>query len=210
MNLILLGAPGAGKGTQAEVICEALKIPTISTGNMLRAAVKNGTKSGLEAKGYMDSGKLVPDEVVIGILKDRIAEDDCKNGFILDGFPRTVPQAEALDSMGVTIDKVVEIYVPDEKIKQRLSGRRVCEGCGNSYHVDFKPTKVEGICDACGAKTVIRKDDEPATVESRLKIYYEQTAPLKDYYQAQGKLVTVEGQEEVKETSRLTLEAING
>lgn len=210
MNLILLGAPGAGKGTQAEVICEALKIPTISTGNMLRAAVKNGTKSGLEAKGYMDSGKLVPDEVVIGILKDRIAEDDCKNGFILDGFPRTVPQAEALDSMGVTIDKVVEIYVPDEKIKQRLSGRRVCEGCGNSYHVDFKPTKVEGICDACGAKTVIRKDDEPATVESRLKIYHEQTAPLKDYYQAQGKLVTVEGQEEVKETSRLTLEAING
>lgn len=210
MNLILLGAPGAGKGTQAEVICEALKIPTISTGNMLRAAVKNGTKSGLEAKGYMDSGKLVPDEVVIGILKDRIAEDDCKNGFILDGFPRTVPQAEALDSMGVTIDKVVEIYVPDEKIKQRLSGRRVCEGCGNSYHVDFKPTKVEGICDACGAKTVIRKDDEPATVESRLKIYHEQTAPLKGYYQAQGKLVTVEGQEEVKDTSRLTLEAING
>lgn len=210
MNLILLGAPGAGKGTQAEVICRELNIPTISTGNMLRAAVKNGTQSGLEAKSYMDSGKLVPDEVVIGILKDRIAEDDCKNGFILDGFPRTVPQAEALDSMGVTIDKVVEIYVPDEKIKQRLSGRRVCEGCGNSYHVDFKPTKVEGICDACGAKTVIRKDDEPETVESRLKIYHEQTAPLKDYYEAQGKLVTVEGQEEVAETSKLTLAAVRG
>lgn len=208
MNLILLGAPGAGKGTQAEVICKALNIPTISTGNMLREAVKNGTKSGLEAKSFMDSGKLVPDEVVIGILKDRIAEDDCKNGFILDGFPRTVPQAEALDNMGVAIDKVVEIYVPDEKIKQRLSGRRVCEGCGNSYHVDFKPTKVEGICDACGAKTVIRKDDEPETVNNRLAIYHEQTAPLKGYYENQGKLVTVEGQEEVSETSKLTLAAI--
>ncbi len=208
MNLILLGAPGAGKGTQAEVICKALNIPTISTGNMLREAVKNGTKSGLEAKGYMDSGKLVPDEVVIGILKDRIAEDDCKNGFILDGFPRTVPQAEALDNMGVAIDKVVEIYVPDEKIKQRLSGRRVCESCGNSYHVDFKPTKVEGVCDACGGKTVIRKDDEPETVNNRLAIYHEQTAPLKGYYEKQGKLVTVEGQEEVSETSKLTLAAI--
>ena len=208
MNLILLGAPGAGKGTQAEVICKALNIPTISTGNMLREAVKNGTKSGLEAKGYMDSGKLVPDEVVIGILKDRIAEDDCKNGFILDGFPRTVPQAEALDNMGVTIDKVVEIYVPDEKIKQRLSGRRVCECCGNSYHVDFKPTKVEGVCDACGGKTVIRKDDEPETVNNRLAVYHEQTAPLKGYYEKQGKLVTVEGQEEVSETSKLTLAAI--
>lgn len=208
MNLILLGAPGAGKGTQAEVICKELNIPTISTGNMLRAAVKNETPSGLAAKGYMDSGKLVPDDVVIGILKDRIAEDDCKGGFILDGFPRTVPQAEALDSMGVTIDKVIEIYVPDEKIKQRLSGRRVCEKCGNSYHVDFKPTKVDGVCDACGGKTVIRKDDEPETVLSRLKIYHEQTAPLKDYYKAQGKLVTVEGQEEVADTSKLTLAAV--
>ena len=208
MNLILLGAPGAGKGTQAEVICKALNIPTISTGNMLREAVKNGTKSGLEAKSFMDSGKLVPDEVVIGILKDRIAEDDCKNGFILDGFPRTVPQAEALDNMGVAIDKVVEIYVPDEKIRQRLSGRRVCESCGNSYHVDFKPTKVDGICDACGGKTVIRKDDEPETVSNRLAVYHEQTAPLKGYYEKQGKLVTVEGQEEVSETSKLTLAAI--
>ncbi len=208
MNLILLGAPGAGKGTQAEVICKALNIPAISTGNMLREAVKNETKSGLEAKSFMDSGKLVPDEVVIGILKDRIAEDDCKNGFILDGFPRTVPQAEALDNMGVTIDKVVEIYVPDEKIKQRLSGRRVCENCGNSYHVDFKPTKVDGVCDACGGKTVIRKDDEPETVSNRLAVYHEQTAPLKGYYEKQGKLVTVEGQEEVSETSKLTLAAI--
>lgn len=208
MNLILLGAPGAGKGTQAEVICSALKIPAISTGNILREAVKNETKCGLEAKSYMESGQLVPDEVVIGILKDRIAQDDCKNGFILDGFPRTVPQAEALDKMGVNIDKVVEIFVPDETIKMRLSGRRVCEKCGNSYHVDFKPTKVDGVCDACGGKTVIRKDDEPQTVSDRLKVYHEKTAPLKDYYEKQGKLVTVVGQEEVSETSKLTLAAI--
>ncbi len=208
MNLILLGAPGAGKGTQAEVICSALKIPAISTGNILREAVKNETKCGLEAKSYMESGQLVPDEVVIGILKDRIAQDDCKNGFILDGFPRTVPQAEALDKMGVNIDKVVEIFVPDETIKMRLSGRRVCEKCGNSYHVDFKPTKVDSVCDACGGKTVIRKDDEPQTVSDRLKVYHEKTAPLKDYYEKQGKLVTVVGQEEVSETSKLTLAAI--
>ena len=208
MNLILLGAPGAGKGTQAEVICAAKGIPAISTGNMLREAVKNGTPSGLAAKSYMDAGALVPDDVVIGILKDRIAEDDCKNGFILDGFPRTLPQAEALDRMGVTIDKVIEIYVPDETIAKRLGGRRVCEKCGNSYHVDFKPTKVEGVCDACGGKTVIRKDDEPATVLDRLKVYHEKTAPLKDFYFAQGKLTTVIGQEEVAETSKLTLEAL--
>ena len=208
MNLILLGAPGAGKGTQAEVICNAKGIPAISTGNILREAVKNGTPCGLEAKTYMEAGALVPDEVVIGILKDRIAQDDCKNGFILDGFPRTVPQAEALDKMGINIDKVVEIYVADETIAQRLSGRRVCEGCGNSYHIDFKPTKVEGVCDACGARVVIRKDDEPATVLDRLKVYHEKTAPLKDFYSAQGKLVTVIGQEEVSDTSRLTLEAV--
>ena len=209
MNLILLGAPGAGKGTQAEVICAAKGIPAISTGNMLREAVKNGTESGLSAKKYMDAGELVPDEVVIGILKDRIAEPDCQNGFILDGFPRTVPQAEALERMGVEIDKVVEIYVPDEKIAARLGGRRVCEACGNSYHVDYKPTKVEGVCDACGGKTVIRKDDEPATVLERLKVYHEKTAPLRDFYDARGKLKTVVGQEEVADTSRLTLEAID-
>ena len=209
MNLILLGAPGAGKGTQAEVICAAKGIPAISTGNMLREAVKNGTESGLAAKKYMDAGELVPDEVVIGILKDRIAEDDCKNGFILDGFPRTVPQAEALERMGVEIDKVIEIFVPDETIAQRLGGRRVCEACGNSYHVDYKPTKVEGVCDACGGKTVIRKDDEPATVLERLKVYHEKTAPLKEFYDARGKLKTVIGQEEVADTSRLTLEAVN-
>ena len=210
MNLILLGAPGAGKGTQAEVICNALNIPTISTGNMLRAAVKAGTEYGLKAKAAMDAGALVSDDIVIGILKDRIAEPDAQNGFILDGFPRTVPQAEALDAMGVTIDKVVEIFVPDETIKQRLSGRRVCLDCGATYHVDFKPSKVEGICDVCGKELVIRKDDQPETVISRLKTYHEQTAPLKDYYAAQGKLVTVEGQENVEDTSKLTLAAING
>ena len=208
MILILLVAPGAGKGTQAEVICNAKGIPAISTGNMLREAVKNGTESGLMAKKYMDAGELVPDEVVIGILKDRIAQPDCEKGFILDGFPRTVPQAEALEKMGINIDKVVEIYVPDEKIAQRLGGRRVCESCGNSYHVDYKPTKVEGVCDACGGKVVIRKDDEPATVLERLKVYHEKTAPLKDFYEKRGKLKTVVGQEEVAETSRLTLEAL--
>ncbi|MDD6084316.1 MAG: adenylate kinase [Oscillospiraceae bacterium] len=208
MNLILLGAPGAGKGTQAEVISEALNIPQISTGNMLREAVKNGTEYGLKAKAAMDSGALVSDEIVIGILKDRIACDDCKGGFILDGFPRTVPQAEALDAMGVTIDKVVEIFVPDETIKQRVSGRRVCSGCGATYHVDFKPSKVEGKCDKCGAETIIRKDDQPETVLERLDVYHKQTAPLKDYYSKQGKLETVVGQEEVSETSKLTLKAV--
>ena len=210
MKIIFLGAPGAGKGTQAELVSKKLDIPAISTGNMLREAVKNGTESGLMAKSYMDAGALVPDDVVIGILKERIAQDDCQNGFILDGFPRTVPQAEALDRMGVKIDKVIEIYVPDATIAKRLGGRRVCEGCGNSYHVDFKPTKVEGVCDACGANVVIRKDDEPATVLDRLKVYHEKTAPLKDFYQTQGKLVTVVGQEEVAETSKLTLEAVEG
>ncbi len=208
MNLILLGAPGAGKGTQAEVICKELGIPTISTGNMLRAAVKAGTEYGLKAKAAMDAGDLVSDDIVIGILKDRIKEPDAQNGFILDGFPRTVPQAEALDAMGVTIDKVIEIYVPDEKIQQRMSGRRVCLDCGATFHTDFKPPKQEGICDACGKELVIRKDDEPETVKSRLKTYHEQTAPLKDYYKAQGKLTTVVGQEEVADTSKLTLEVL--
>lgn len=208
MNLIFLGAPGAGKGTQAEKISEAFNIPQISTGNILREAVKNGTEYGLKAKVAMESGALVSDEIVIGILQDRIAKDDCKNGFILDGFPRTVPQAEALDSMGIKIDKVIEIDVPDEKIKNRLSGRRVCEGCGASYHIEYNPSKVDGICDKCGAKTVIRKDDQPETVLERLAVYHEKTAPLKDYYANQGKLVTVEGQEEVADTYKLTLKAV--
>ena len=210
MNLIFLGAPGAGKGTQAEVVCNELNIPAISTGNMLREAVKNGTPAGLAAKECMDKGDLVPDEIVIGILKDRIAQDDAKNGFILDGFPRTVSQAEALEKMGVQIDKVVEIHVADEKITSRMSGRRVCEGCGNSYHIEYKPTKVEGVCDACGAKVVQRVDDKPETVLSRLATYHEKTAPLKDFYASKGKLVTVEGQEEIADTSRLTLAAVKG
>lgn len=206
--MIFLGAPGAGKGTQAEVVCKELNIPAISTGNMLREAVKNGTPAGLAAKKYMDAGDLVPDDVVIGVLKDRIAQDDAKNGFILDGFPRTVPQAEALEAMGVNIDKVIEIDVPDEKITARMSGRRVCEKCGNSYHIEFKPTKVEGICDACGGNVVQRVDDKPETVVARLKTYHEKTAPLKDFYKAKGKLVSVSGQDEIAETSKLVLAAI--
>lgn len=208
MNLILLGAPGAGKGTQAEVISEALNIPQISTGNILREAVKNGTEYGLKAKAAMDSGSLVSDDIVIGILKDRIAEDDCKNGYILDGFPRNVPQAEALEKMGVKIDKVIEIFVPDETIQKRLSGRRVCEGCGASYHVDFKPSKEEGKCDKCSGNVVQRKDDHPDTVIERLKVYHDQTAPLKDFYAGRGILETVEGQEDVADTSKLTLKAV--
>ena len=208
MNLILLGAPGAGKGTQAEVICEHLHIPAVSTGNMIREALKNGTEMGLRAKSYMEEGKLVPDEVVIGIIQDRLQQDDCKNGFILDGFPRTIPQAEALDKMGVAIDKVIDIEVPDEKIVERMSGRRVCESCGASYHLLYKKPEKEGVCGKCGGALVQRKDDHPDTVKERLKVYHEQTEPLKAYYEKQGKLAVVEGQEDVADTSRLTLEAL--
>ena len=170
MNIILLGAPGAGKGTQAAVICEKLNIPTISTGNIIREALKNGTEMGLKAKSYMDAGKLVPDEVVIGIVKERLAQDDCANGFILDGFPRTIPQAEALDAMGVVIDKVIDIEVADEVIVNRLSGRRVCEKCGRPYHLESLKPKAEGICDDCGGTLVQRKDDSIETVKARLDI----------------------------------------
>lgn len=208
MNLILLGAPGAGKGTQAEIICDTLKIPAISTGNILREAVKNQTAYGLEAKKFMDAGKLVPDEIVINILKERLKEDDCQNGFILDGFPRTVPQAEALEQMGVIIDRVVDLQVADEKIMTRLGGRRVCESCGASYHLEYKPSKVEGVCDKCGGKTVLRNDDHPDTVKQRLQVYHEQTEPLVGFYRAKGKLVVVEGQEEVADTTALTLKAL--
>ena len=208
MNLILLGAPGAGKGTQAEVICDTLKIPAISTGNILREAIKNETALGMEAKSYMDGGKLVPDEIVINILKERLEKDDCKNGFILDGFPRTVPQAEALDKMGVNIDRVIDIEVEDEKIMKRLSGRRVCEDCGASYHLEYKPSKSEGKCDNCGGNTVQRKDDHPDTIKERLQVYHQQTEPLKDYYYATGKLIVVEGQEDVADTTALTLKAV--
>ncbi len=208
MNLIFLGAPGAGKGTQAEVVSEHLGIPTISTGNIIREALKNGTETGLKAKSYMDAGQLVPDEIVIAIIKERLVKDDCAKGFILDGFPRTVPQAEALDQMGIRIDRVIDIEVADEKIMARLSGRRVCEKCGASYHLDYKPSKVEGTCDKCGGNTVQRKDDHPDTVKDRLHVYHEQTEPLKEYYQKTGKLVIVEGQEEVKDTTALTLKAV--
>lgn len=208
MNLIFLGAPGAGKGTQAEVVSEHLGTPTISTGNIIREALKNGTETGLKAKSYMDAGQLVPDEIVIAIIKERLVKDDCAKGFILDGFPRTVPQAEALDQMGIRIDRVIDIEVADEKIMARLSGRRVCEKCGASYHLDYKPSKVEGTCDKCGGNTVQRKDDHPDTVKDRLHVYHEQTEPLKEYYQKTGKLVIVEGQEEVKDTTALTLKAV--
>ena len=208
MNLILLGAPGAGKGTQAEVICNKLSIPAISTGNIIREALSKGTEMGIKAKSFIDAGQLVPDEVVIGIIKERLAKDDCQNGFILDGFPRTIPQAEALDAMGIVIDKVIDIEVPDEKIVKRMSGRRVCSSCGASYHLEYKKPEKEGICNNCGSPLVQRKDDHPDTVLDRLKVYHEQTEPLKDYYQKAGTLKIVEGQEEVADTTALTLKAL--
>ncbi len=208
MKLILLGAPGAGKGTQAEVICKALNIPAISTGNIIREALAQGTEMGLKAKSFMDAGQLVPDDVVIGIIKERLAKDDCANGFILDGFPRTIPQAEALDDMGVIIDKVIDIEVPDEKIAARMSGRRVCKDCGSSYHLEYKAPKAEGVCDACEGELIQRKDDAPETVLDRLAVYHKQTEPLKDYYSKKGILRIVEGQEEIADTSALTLKAL--
>lgn len=208
MNLILLGAPGAGKGTQAEVICERLSIPAISTGNIIREAIRNETELGRKAKQYIDEGALVPDDVVISIIKERLCEDDCKNGFILDGFPRTVPQAEALDGMGVKIDKVVDIEVADEVICSRLSGRRVCKTCSASYHLDFKPSADGKTCDKCGGELICRKDDEPETVLERLRVYHKQTEPLISFYKSRGKLVVVEGQGKIEDTTRLTLAAI--
>lgn len=208
MKLILLGAPGAGKGTQAEFICEHLAIPAISTGNIIRAALKAGTEMGVKAKEFIDNGQLVPDEVVIGIIKERLARDDCKNGFILDGFPRTIPQAQALDTMGIDIDKVIDIEVPDEKIVERMSGRRVCPSCGNSYHLIYKKPEKEGVCNSCGTELVIRADDHPDTVKERLEVYHSQTEPLKDFYNKKNKLFIVEGQEEVKDTSALVLKAL--
>ena len=200
MNLILLGAPGAGKGTQAAVISERLNIPQISTGNIIREALRSGTEMGLKAKSFIDSGKLVPDEVVIGIIQERLSNDDCKNGFILDGFPRTIPQAEALDKMGVNIEYVVDIEVSDERIINRLSGRRVCEECGRPYHlVNLKP-KQEGVCDACGGTLVQRKDDHIDTIKNRLEIYHKETEPLVEYYKNQGKLQTVHGSDKVEDT----------
>ncbi|MBE6603660.1 MAG: adenylate kinase [Clostridia bacterium] len=208
MNLILMGAPGAGKGTQSEKISEKWGIPAISTGDILRAAIKAGTALGNTAKTYIDDGKLVPDEIVIGIIKEYLTSDACKNGFILDGFPRSIPQAEALAAMDVKIDAVLSIEVADEKIVERMSGRRVCT-CGASYHVAFNPSKVEGVCDKCGAETYIRKDDAPETVIKRLETYHTQTEPLKAFYEAKGLLVTVEGQDEIADTTRLVFEALS-
>ena len=208
MNLILLGAPGAGKGTQAEVICDKLQIPAISTGNIIREALAKGTEMGVKAKSYIDAGQLVPDDVVIGIIKERLAEDDCQNGYILDGFPRTIPQAEALDELGFEIDAALSIEVADEEIVKRMSGRRVCEKCGASYHTEYKKPREDGKCNFCDGALVIRKDDEPETVKNRLNVYHEQTEPLKEFYKSCGKLICVEGQEEVKDTTRLVLEAL--
>lgn len=208
MNIILLGAPGAGKGTQAEKICEKYNIPIISTGNMIREAVKKGTEMGKKAKSLIDAGKLVADEVVIGIVKERLSNDDCKNGFILDGFPRTIPQAEALDDMGVRIDKVISIEVPDEKIIARMSGRRVCLDCGATYHLEYKKPSKDDVCDACGNDLVQRKDDAPETVSVRLDLYHKDTEPLKDYYKQSGKLREVIGQELISDTTKLLFEAL--
>ncbi len=209
MKLILLGAPGAGKGTQAEIISEKYSIPTISTGNIIRAALKEGTEMGLKAKEYTERGELVPDEVVIGIIKERLSLDDCKGGFILDGFPRTIPQAEALDSMNIGIDAALSIEVADSEIVKRMSGRRVCPACGASFHTEYKKPEKDGICDVCGEALIIRKDDEPQTVLNRLSVYHDQTEPLKSYYKAQGKLLTVEGQDKVSDTTALTLAALS-
>lgn len=208
MKIIFFGAPGAGKGTQAEIVSEKLSIPAISTGAIIREAIKNGTDMGKSAQSYIEKGALVPDEVVIGIIKDRLSEKDCENGFILDGFPRTVPQAEALTAMGVGIDVVLNIEVSDERIVTRMSGRRTCPGCGGTYHVVYKPTAKEGICDKCGAQLTIRKDDDPAVVKSRLETYHNETEPLKAYYDKLGLLKTVEGQEELADTTALTLAAL--
>ena len=208
MNLILMGAPGAGKGTQSEKISEKWGIPAIATGDILRNAIKAGTELGKTAKSYIDAGKLVPDGTVIGIIREYLASDACKNGFILDGFPRSIPQAEALEEMGVRIDAVLSIEVADEKILERMSGRRVCT-CGASYHILYKPSKQEGICDRCGAQLYIRKDDAPETVKRRLETYYAETEPVKHFYEKKGLLVTVKGQEEVADTTRLVFEALS-
>lgn len=207
MNLILLGAPGAGKGTLASSLIEKMGIPSVSTGNILREAIKNNTALGQSAKKYMDAGELVPDEVVIGMLKERIAEDDCKNGFILDGFPRTIPQAEALDTVA-KIDCALSLEVPDAVIEGRMTGRRVCIKCGASYHVKANPPKAEGVCDVCGDELQIRKDDKPEVVQQRLATYHEQTEPLKDYYGKQGKLKSIDGTQGIEQTVVLAAEAL--
>ena len=208
MNLIMLGAPGAGKGTQAAILNQTRGIPTISTGNILRAAVKDGTPIGLKAKEYMDHGHLVPDEVIIGIINERLQAEDCKKGYILDGVPRTIAQAEALDKAGIVFDAVINLEISDEEILQRMSGRRVCEKCGASYHVVAIPPKVEGVCDACGGALVQRADDAPKTVASRLEVYHRETEPLKEYYAKKGNLKEIFNQATVEGTTQKILEAL--
>ena len=193
MKLMFLGAPGAGKGTQAEKISEKYGIPSISTGAILREAMANGSELGMKAKSFVSAGALVPDEVVIGIIKERLGKDDCKRGFILDGFPRTVPQAKALDEMGITMDAVISIEVDDDDIVERMGGRRLCKGCGTAYHIKHIPTKVEGVCDKCGGELYVRADDKPEVVKDRLKTYHDQTEPLKDFYAEKGKLTLIPG-----------------
>ena len=208
MKLILLGAPGAGKGTQAEVLSRKLGIPTISTGNMLRAAISNGTAVGLEAKSYMDKGALVPDSVIIGIVKERLAEPDCANGFILDGMPRTIPQAEALEANDIHFDAVVSLEIADDEIIGRMSGRRVCPKCGATFHVVSNPPKTEGVCDVCGDALIIRPDDAPETVQSRLDVYHAQTEPLKDFYARLGNLRPVENAGSIEAVSQAIFRAL--
>ena len=208
MNLILFGPPGAGKGTQGEIICEALKIPTISTGAMIRAAIKDGTELGKQASELIKSGALVPDEVVVGIVKERLAQSDCANGFILDGFPRTIPQAEALDQLGVKIDCVLSLEVADDTIVERMSGRRSCPGCGATYHVKYNPSADGKTCDSCGTELTLRADDKPETVLNRLKVYHTETEPLKDYYAKTNLLKTVVGQASVDDTTALVKKAL--
>ena len=208
MKLILLGAPGAGKGTQAEIFSKKLSIPTISTGNILRAAMKNGTPVGLKAKEYVESGKLVPDEVVIGIVQERLAEPDCKNGYILDGMPRTIPQAEALEKCGIDIDCALSIEVSDDTIVERMSGRRTCADCSATFHVVSNPPKVEGKCDFCGGELTIRKDDKPDTVKARLATYHAETEPLKEFYAQRGKLKSVDNQPTIEATTAEIVKAL--
>ncbi|MBQ9837448.1 MAG: adenylate kinase [Oscillospiraceae bacterium] len=208
MKLILLGAPGAGKGTQADIIKQKLGIPTISTGNILRAAVKNGTPTGLKAKAFMDAGKLVPDEVIIGVINERLQESDCANGYILDGVPRTIAQAEALEQAGIRFDAVVALEVPDQRIVDRMGGRRVCERCGASFHIVHIPPKTEGVCDACGGALVQRKDDSPETVLDRLAVYHKETEPLKGFYEARGVLKTVDDLPTVEETTQAIMKVL--
>ena len=208
MRLILLGAPGAGKGTQAEILSKELNIPTISTGNILRAAMKNGTPVGLKAKSYVEAGKLVPDDVIIGIIEERLAQPDCSNGYILDGVPRTIPQAQAMEEKGVGIDWAVSIEVADQVIVERMSGRRTCKNCSQTFHIVNNPPKQEGICDFCGGELTIRKDDAPETVRTRLEVFHKETEPLKDFYAERGKLKTVENQPSIEATTAAIRETL--